>query len=56
MKELEYPFDAEEILKKKKSYRKQLLSEVNIPFIDKKIAILGGVTTKNITLLLELFF
>lgn len=55
MKELEYPFDPEEILRKKKSYRKQLLSETSTSFIDKKIAVLGGVTIQNIILILELF-
>jgi len=54
MKELEYPFDAEEILKKKKSYKKQLLSQ-DRNWMDKKIAILGGQTTENIKLMLELF-
>lgn len=55
MKELEYPFDAETILKKKKSYRKKLLEDSSRTFIDKKIAVLGGCTTQNITLMLELF-
>lgn len=54
MKELEYPFDSEYILKKKKSLKKALLSE-NRTFIDKKIAILGGSTTNDIKLILELF-
>ncbi|SEQ16601.1 HAD-superfamily phosphatase, subfamily IIIC/FkbH-like domain-containing protein [Lachnospiraceae bacterium NE2001] len=55
MKSLEYPFDAEEILKKKKSIKKQLLADDAITFIEKKIAILGGETTQNIKLMLELF-
>ena len=55
MKELEYPFNAEELLKKKKAYKKQLLSRDEKDFIEKKIAILGGETTQNITLTLELF-
>lgn len=55
MRELEYPFNSEEIIKKKKSYRKQLLSEAANTFIEKKIAILGGQTTQNIKLMLELF-
>ncbi|MCR5799348.1 MAG: HAD-IIIC family phosphatase [Lachnospiraceae bacterium] len=54
MKELEYPFDAEEILRKKKSYKKQLLSQ-DLNWMDKKVAILGGQTTENIKLMLELF-
>ncbi len=55
MKELEYPFDAELILKKKKSIKRQLLSDESKKYIDKKIAILGGETTENIKLILELF-
>lgn len=55
MKELEYPFDAEGILKKKKTIKKQLLADDTIDFIEKKIAILGGETTQNIKLMLELF-
>ncbi len=55
MRELEYPFNAEEIIKKKKSYRKQLLADNSLSFIDKKVAILGGETTQNIKLVLELF-
>ncbi len=54
MKELEYPFDGEYILKKKKSIKKALLQE-DKPFLDKKIAILGGSTTSDIKLILELF-
>ena len=55
MKELEFPFNAEEILKKKKSIKKQLLSDDSKKYIDKKIAILGGETTQDIKLMLELF-
>lgn len=54
MKELEYPFDSEWIIKKKKSIKKELLSE-NSKFLEKKIAILGGSTTSDIKLILELF-
>lgn len=53
MKELEYPFDNDYILKKKKSIKKQLLENDN--FIEKNIAILGGSTTSDIKLILELF-
>lgn len=53
MKILEYPFDANEILSKKK-IRRELL-EANNNFLDKKIAILGGATTSNIKLILDLF-
>ncbi|MCQ2518979.1 MAG: HAD-IIIC family phosphatase [Lachnospiraceae bacterium] len=55
MKELEYPFDAEYLLKKKKSIRKELLSDEKASYITKKIAILGGCTTHNVMLILELF-
>lgn len=54
MKELNYPFDSEYILKKKKTIKKQLL-EQNSNFLKKKIAILGGSTTNDIKLVLELF-
>lgn len=54
MIELQYPFDAEQILKKKKSIRRKLLAD-NTLRIKKKIAILGGSTTSNIKLVLELF-
>lgn len=53
MKELEYPFDNDYILKKKKSIKKQLLEKDN--FMEKNIAILGGSTTSDIKLILELF-
>ncbi len=55
MKELEYPFNAEWLLKKKKSIKRQLMAEGSNTFIDKKIAILGGETTNDIRLTLELF-
>lgn len=51
---LEYPFDGEYLLKKKKSIRRTLLEEKR-EFVDKKIAILGGSTTNEIKLQLELF-
>lgn len=54
MKELEYPFDSEYIIKKKKSLKKELLAN-NKKFIEKNIAILGGSTTSDIKLILELF-
>lgn len=54
MKELEYPFNAGEIIGKRKKLRRQLL-EHGGPFIDKRIAILGGSTTTDIKLTLELF-
>lgn len=54
MKELQYPFDAGYILSKKKSIKRQLLAD-GTERIKKKIAILGGSTTSNIKLILELF-
>ena len=52
---MEYPFDGEEIIKKKKKYRRLLLEDESRTFIDKKIAILGGQTTEAIKQVLELF-
>lgn len=54
MKQLEYPFDVEYIVSKKKRIKKELL-ENNKSFIDKNIAILGGSTTNDIKNILELF-
>ena len=54
MKELEYPFDPEYVLKKKKSLKRALL-ESGSSFLEKKIAILGGSTTNDIKNLLEVF-
>lgn len=54
MKELEYPFDAEYILKKSKKIKRQLLEE-DKPKIKKKIAVLGGSTTHDIIRILDLF-
>ena len=54
MKELEYPFDSDYLLSKKKRIKKELLA-TDTKFIDKKIAVLGGGTTANIILMLELF-
>ncbi len=52
---LEYPFDAEQIIKKKKSIKKELLSRENVSYIEKNIAILGGSTTNTLMNILELF-
>lgn len=54
MQELQYPFDSRYIIKKKKSIKRQLLEE-GTGFIDKKIAVLGGSTTHDIIMILELF-
>ncbi len=50
---LNYPFDINNILKKKKAIKRELLQQNN--FINKKIAILGGSTTSEIKNILELF-
>ena len=47
MKELEYPFDSEYILKKAKSIKRTLLEE-KVPCLQKKIAVLGVSTTHDI--------
>ncbi|MCQ2523338.1 MAG: HAD-IIIC family phosphatase [Lachnospiraceae bacterium] len=54
MKELLYPFDAEYILGRKKSIKRMLLAD-GTTRIKKNIAILGGSTTSNIKLIMELF-
>lgn len=53
-KALQYPFDPQLILKKRRSIKKELLSGAN-SFIDKKIAVLGGSTTHDIISITELF-
>ena len=54
MRELEYPFDEELIIKKKNALKKALLAERS-DFTPVKIAILGGSTTNDIRQILELF-
>lgn len=54
MKELEYPFDSRYIIKKKKSLKRELLSQ-DTKFTEKKIAVLGGSTTHDICVITELF-
>ncbi len=54
MKELEYPFDSEYILKKAKSLKRTLLSDGSTRIV-KRIAVLGGSTTHDIIKILELF-
>lgn len=54
MKELEYPFDSEFILKKSKKLRRELLENETVR-LKKKIAVLGGSTTHDIIRILELF-
>jgi len=54
VKELEYPFDSEYLIKKKKNIKKSLLSR-DRTYLEKKIAILGGSTTEDVKNLLDLF-
>ena len=54
MRELEYPFDSKYLIKKKKSLKRELLAS-GANFIDKKIAVLGGSTTHDIVMMLDLF-
>lgn len=54
MRELQYPFDGEYLLKKSKKIKKELL-ETRKEFIPKKIAVFGGSTTHDIVRMLELF-
>lgn len=54
MKELEYPFDGEYILKNSRKIRRLLLAD-NAPRMKKKIAVLGGSTTHDIIRILEIF-
>jgi len=53
---LDYPFDPQELLRKKKSLKRALIpAHGGGTFLDKKIAILGGSTTSEVKDLLELF-
>ena len=54
LRELEYPFEAEYILKKSKSLKKKLLTDGS-QRLNKKVAVLGGSTTHDIVRILELF-
>lgn len=54
VEELQYPFDSQCILQKKKSIKRKLLADGTVK-INKKIAILGGSTTNDIRQILELF-
>ncbi|MCR4591436.1 MAG: HAD-IIIC family phosphatase [Lachnospiraceae bacterium] len=53
MKELEYPFDGELIIQKKKSLKRELMKKEGL--IPLKIAVLGGATTNDIVKVMELF-
>ncbi|MCQ2513098.1 MAG: HAD-IIIC family phosphatase [Lachnospiraceae bacterium] len=54
MRELEYPFDNDLILQKKKSFRRELMKDGSVR-IKKNIAILGGSTTALVAQILDLF-
>ncbi len=54
MRELQYPFDNEYILKKAKRIKKELLASEDKRIV-KKIAVLGGSTTHDIIRVMELF-
>ena len=53
MKELEYPFDVNYIMKNKRKIKKELILKPGL--LEKNIAILGGSTTSEIKNMLELF-
>lgn len=50
-----YPYDNELLLRKQKKIRRALLDRKNVTYVKKRIAILGGSTTKDIRDILELF-
>lgn len=54
LKELDYPFDSELILKKSRHLKKQLLAD-GTSRMEKRIAVLGGSTTHDVCRILELF-
>lgn len=51
---LQYPFDPGYLMKKKRSLKKELLAS-ETPFVEKRIAVLGGSTTHDIIEMLEIF-
>lgn len=56
MKELQYPFEAEYILRKRKSIKKELLRQKETSsYLTKRIAVLGGSTTYDVKEMLEIF-
>ena len=50
---LQYPFDPQTLLRKRRSIKKELLSKSIL--MEKRVAILGGSTTHDIKDMLELF-
>ena len=53
MQELNYPFDGQMLMRKRRSIRRTLSSQDGL--IEKRIMILGGSTTHDIRDMLELF-
>lgn len=53
MTELEYPFDAHLLMRRRDALKKELLAGEGL--VDKRIAVLGGSTTSDIVDMLELF-
>lgn len=51
---VDYPFDSERMLRERRKIKKELL-ETGIAFIEKRIAVLGGSTTKDVVDMMELF-
>lgn len=51
---LNYPFDSEMIMRKRKSFLRELEAQSN-PMVQKRIAVLGGSTTNDIVKILNLF-
>ena len=51
---LQYPFDSQQLLRKRKAIRKELLAKESA-WLDKNIAILGGSTTHDIKDMMEIF-
>ncbi|MCR5024160.1 MAG: HAD-IIIC family phosphatase [Lachnospiraceae bacterium] len=53
MRELEYPFNSEIIIRRKKALRRELLNKSDLTPV--RIAVLGGATTNDILKIMELF-
>lgn len=52
---LNWPYDSELLLRKRKSLKRQLLTREDVNYIEKRVAILGGSTTADVKDMLELF-
>ena len=55
MNAFEYPLNTEELIRKKRKIRKQLLENLSSDALKKRIAVLGGSTTNEVVDQLELF-